>query len=640
MKKKIIICLLAIIIAIFATIELSISNFAKDTLVYNISLENDASIKEININDDVVPFDSSKDIVSLELSRIDDLKIDYEGELVVLDNNSNLLDDETGEGDGLFLHTISKKDVIIGSININSILYFVICFVLSVISISYISYFINRYKNKNESFKIGDIVLLSIAIFIIFMMLFYILLYILDVAVVVLPLAIISYIVFNLKNNIKDKKENLYAVLAIVFGITMIFVLPPFNAPDEYAHFVKSYTTSTINSDEGKTYLPISLESFYAKYGHDLLDEKMDFDSKSYFDDIMQEGNYNTLSEKEFVYTNTKYLKVVPYIPSIVVLFVLKLIGASPLVMSVFGRFISLIVMIIMYYLAIKNVPILKRVFFVICMLPIVLHQAVINQDYLTNATVILLIAMILKYRYENVEIRIKEIAYLSILGLIISCCKFGYFVFLFTVFLIPCRLFKNKKTAVIFKLLFVILPIIISFTGNVTITQSEDNIHYTIGYSLSHPIEAIKVFAKTFWQRAELDLFRGQFDGFGVSTKWNNGFISSVLYFIYILFFLSSEREDVKKLEKKTRIMLFVVAILLIGVVYMAMYLNWTNMGADVIDGLQPRYFTPAILCLSLAFANSLIEIDIKNREKLDTILMCVIYVCVFSTIILGFYA
>ena len=134
--------------------------------------------------------------------------------------------------------------------------------------------------------------------------------------------------------------------------------------------------------------------------------------------------------------------------------------------------------------------------------------------------------------------------------------------------------------------------------------------------------------------------MFRGQFDGFGVSTKWNNGFISSVLYFIYILFFLSSEREDVKKLEKKTRIMLFVVAILLIGVVYMAMYLNWTNMGADVIDGLQPRYFTPAILCLSLAFANSLIKIDIKNREKLDTILMCVIYVCVFSTIILGFYA
>ena len=40
---------------------------------------------------------------------------------------------------------------------------------------------------------------------------------------------------------------------------------------------------------------------------------------------------------------------------------------------------------------------------------------------------------------------------------------------------------------------------------------------------------------------------------------------------------------------------------------------LNWTNIGADTIDGLQPRYFTPAILCLALAFSNSIIMIDVK---------------------------
>ncbi|MBR2784474.1 MAG: DUF2142 domain-containing protein [Clostridia bacterium] len=107
-----------------------------------------------------------------------------------------------------------------------------------------------------------------------------------------------------------------------------------------------------------------------------------------------------------------------------------------------------------------------------------------------------------------------------------------------------------------------------------------------------------------------------------------------------YILYLLSSEKQDVEKIEKKTRIVLFVIAFLLIGVVYSAMYLNWTNIGADTIDGLQPRYFTPAILCLALAFSNSIIKIDVNNKEKLDTILMCVIYVCVFSTIILGFYA
>ena len=641
MKKKLIICLLALIIAALATIELSIANFARDAITYNVEISDESQIDEILINENetTIQFENL-DNVTIEASVIDDIKIEYNGDIIVTDNTGKIVEDKTGVEDNVFLHSVSKKDVILGSLNTKSLVYFVICFILSVLSLVYISYFVNKYNGTKDSFKIRDFLILSISVFVIFMLTFYFLLYILDVAVVILPLAIVFYLVHKLKDNIKERIENLYIILAIAFGVTMIFVLPPFNAPDEYAHFVKSYTFTTFADDKGITNLPVSLESLYSKYGHSLLDQKMDFETKSYFNDLMQDSNKDVLSENEFVYTNTKYLKALPYLPSAILLFLLKLIGVSPLVMSVAGRFLSLIVMLIMYYLAIKNVPILKRLFMVICLLPIVLHQAVINQDYLTNATVILLIAIVLKYRYKQIRIGIEEMSILSVLGIMLACCKFGYFVFLGVIFLIPCRLFKTKKVAVLFKLAFIIIPIMVSFIGNVAITAAEDTTHYSISYSLSNPVNTIKVFAKTFWQRAELDLFRGQFDGFGVSTKWNNGFISSVLYFIYILYFLSSEKQDVEKIEKKTRIVLFVIAFLLIGVVYSAMYLNWTNIGADTIDGLQPRYFTPAILCLALAFSNSIIKIDVKNKEKLDTILMCVIYVCVFSTIILGFYA
>ena len=641
MKKKLIICLLALVIAALATIELSIAKFARDAITYNVEISDESQIDEILINENetTIQFENL-DNVTIEASVIDDIKIEYNGDIIVTDNTGKIVEDKTGVEDNVFLHSVSKKDVILGSLNTKSLVYFVICFILSVLSLVYISYFVNKYNGTKDSFKIRDFLILSISVFVIFMLTFYFLLYILDVAVVILPLAIVFYLVHKLKDNIKERIENLYIILAIAFGVTMIFVLPPFNAPDEYAHFVKSYTFTTFADDKGITNLPVSLESLYSKYGHSLLDQKMDFETKSYFNDLMQDSNKDVLSENEFVYTNTKYLKALPYLPSAILLFLLKLIGVSPLVMSVAGRFLSLIVMLIMYYLAIKNVPILKRLFMVICLLPIVLHQAVINQDYLTNATVILLIAMVLKYRYKQIRIGIEEMSILSVLGIMLACCKFGYFVFLGVIFLIPCRLFKTKKVAVLFKLAFIIIPIMVSFIGNVAITAAEDTTHYSISYSLSNPVNTIKVFAKTFWQRAELDLFRGQFDGFGVSTKWNNGFISSVLYFIYILYFLSSEKQDVEKIEKKTRIVLFVIAFLLIGVVYSAMYLNWTNIGADTIDGLQPRYFTPAILCLALAFSNSIIKIDVKNKEKLDTILMCVIYVCVFSTIILGFYA
>ena len=641
MKKKLIICLLALIIAALATIELSIANFARDAITYNVEISDESQIDEILINENetTIQFENL-DNVTIEASVIDDIKIEYNGDIIVTDNTGKIVEDKTGVEDNVFLHSVSKKDVILGSLNTKSLVYFVICFILSVLSLVYISYFVNKYNGTKDSFKIRDFLILSISVFVIFMLTFYFLLYILDVAVVILPLAIVFYLVHKLKDNIKERIENLYIILAIAFGVTMIFVLPPFNAPDEYAHFVKSYTFTTFADDKGITNLPVSLESLYSKYGHSLLDQKMDFETKSYFNDLMQDSNKDVLSENEFVYTNTKYLKVLPYLPSAFLFFILKLIGTSPLVMSVAGRFLSLIVMLIMYYLAIKNVPILKRLFMVICLLPIVLHQAVINQDYLTNATVILLIAMVLKYRYKQIRIGIEEMSILSVLGIMLACCKFGYFVFLGVIFLIPCRLFKTKKVAVLFKLAFIIIPLMVSFVGNVAITSADDTTHYSISYSLSNPVNTIKVFAKTFWQRAELDLFRGQFDGFGVSTKWNNGFISSVLYFIYILYFLSSEKQDVEKIEKKTRIVLFVIAFLLIGVVYSAMYLNWTNIGADTIDGLQPRYFTPAILCLALAFSNSIIKIDVKNKEKLDTILMCVIYVFVFSTIILGFYA
>lgn len=640
MKNKIVICLLALLIAVLATFELSISKLATNSIKYEVSLSDTSTIKEINVNNNEISFDEESDIVQIDASVIDDIKIEYDGELIVTNSDNIQVLDETGEGDGVFLSTVNKKDILFKSINKTSIIYFVVCYFASILSLMWIKHFKDKYKDNTDSFKIYDILILAVSILAIFFILFYILLYILDVAVIVLPLALVFYFVYSMKNNLYSKKENLYVILAVVLGITMIFVLPPFNAPDEYAHFVKSYTTATFSNDEGITHLPVALESFYDKYGHDVLDTKFDFEAKSYLDDLMQSGEYTTLSENDFVYTNTKYLKVLPYIPSIVGIAIFKFIGASPLIISVIGRFLSLLVMLVMYYLAIKNTPILKRVFLVVCMFPIVLHQAIINQDYLTSATVALIVAFVLKYKYEKIEIGAIDITKFAVLGLMLSCCKFGYFVFLPLILLIPNNLFKNTKVAIAFKALFILIPVLISFTGNVVITQNGDTVHYTIGYSLSHPVDAIKVFAKTFWQRAELDLLRGQFDGFGVSTKWNNGFISSILYIIYILFFFTSEKEDKVKLQKVDRITLIVVALLLIGVIYAAMYLNWTNLGEDTIDGLQPRYFTPAVLCLALALSNSILKIDVKNKERLDTILICVVYVCVFSTMILGFYA
>lgn len=641
MKKKIIICLLALVISLVATIELSISNLAQNTVVYNVELSDNSKINEILIDENGTDIEYENiEFLEISTSVIDDIKIEYDGQIIVTDKDKNVVIDETGPDDDIYVHTVSKINVISDAFSKKSILFFGLSFAISLLSLIFIVKFTEKYKDSKDSFKIVDFVILSLCILSIYFMVYYFLLYILDVAVLVLPLLLVFYLIYSMKDNLKEKKENLYVIFVIVFGITMIFSLPPFNAPDEFEHFLKSYTSSTINDDQGVTKLPATFESFHYKYAHALMDYKIDFNAKSYLDDLLQTPNNSVLGEDEFIYRNTKYMKVLPYLPSIIGIYFLKLFNASALVICVMGRFFSLLVMMIMYYLAIKNVPILKRVFFVICLFPIVLHQAVINQDYLTNATTILLLALVLKYRFEETKMGIKEMAALSVLGLMLSSCKFGYFIFVFSILLIPCKLFKNKSIAVLFKILFIMIPILLSFTGNVSIVSAGDTRHYTIDYSINNPINTIKIFAKTFWQRGELDLIRGQFDGFGVSTKWNNGLVSSILLFIYTLFFFSSEKSDVKRFDKITRITLLIIGVLLVGIIYAAMYLNWTYLGASTIDGLQPRYFTPAVLLLSLAFANSLFEINIKNKEKMDAILICIIYVCSLSTIILGFYA
>ena len=165
MKKKLIICLLALIIAALATIELSIANFARDAITYNVEISDESQIDEILINENetTIQFENL-DNVTIEASVIDDIKIEYNGDIIVTDNTGKIVEDKTGVEDNVFLHSVSKKDVILGSLNTKSLVYFVICFILSVLSLVYISYFVNKYNGTKDSFKIRDFLILSIVI--------------------------------------------------------------------------------------------------------------------------------------------------------------------------------------------------------------------------------------------------------------------------------------------------------------------------------------------------------------------------------------------------------------------------------------------------------------------------------------------
>ena len=428
-----------------------------------------------------------------------------------------------------------------------------------------------------------------------------------------------------------------FELKGLMFIITMIFAIPPYNAPDEYAHFVKSFASYEINDDKGITYMPISFDNFAHKYLHGMMESDTKYNTKNYFSDILEEGEYDIISNEPFKYTNTKYLKLLPYLPSIPVIYIARLLNFSPLLISLVGRLTSMIITIILSYIAIKNIPYFKKLIMLIALFPIFLHQSVINQDYLTNLMSLLIVAFVIKYKYSEKKITYKEMGILSIFAICLAFCKFGYFPILFVVFLIPNINFKSKKTAIIFKTLFVIVPILLSFTGNVSVGGGEDTPYYSIKYALTNIPDTIKIYFKTAWQRLELDLFRGLFDGFGVSTKWNYPVTSTLIVSIYAILIFSSKD---KELGKGNRIFLAVLALGIIFIIYSAMFLNWTFIGRETIDGLQPRYFIPSIIMLYLAVSNNFIKINFKNNELFYGLCLNCIYLISFITIVVGFYS
>ena len=161
---------------------------------------------------------------------------------------------------------------------------------------------------------------------------------------------------------------------------------------------------------------------------------------------------------------------------------------------------------------------------------------------------------------------------------------------------------------------------------------------YYTLEYALSHPFNVIKIYFQTAFDRFPLDIFRGMFDGFGVSTQWHNSLELYILIALYVILIATSGNDE-PKFKWLDRVIMVIPALMIIFIIFSAMFFNWTKYGAYVIDGLQPRYFIPAISILVLALSNNLIKINVKNQNLIFSYSLILVYLLTFLTIVLGFY-
>lgn len=493
--------------------------------------------------------------------------------------------------------------------------------------------------------------LLCVSFFVISIFSVYACLYISPIITVGIIASIGIYFLVRIRNIISTHMENSFIVVAVVYGVSMMLILPIGHVPDEFAHEAKCYAMSegyaNTTSDRYAVWLPKETSETFAFFSKNI----MYIDLKYSPVDVLTSYKTRTNFGGNLVWThssNTLSLNEFAYFPATLIVSVAHVIPMSPTLIFQLGRLLNFMIASILFYLAIKITPCFKRIFFMIALFPITIQQtAAVNQDWITNAIVFLFVALTFKLAFVTSTIKAKDYIGVLVLSGCLGMIKLAYFPIAFLVFLIPTKNFKELhvllnsqkkeisesepnvfslcrlnryKQAWLFKLLIILLAfglaVLQALPSYLNAEQHyADCNFFTLHMVFQYPLKAIQICWNTFNERATLDFCDGLLNGFGWSIKWTSGVVRSLIMMAVLFFALTNQEENIKlRIEHKAIILCAMLGMW--GMVYMALLTGWTDANSSTVSGLQSRYFIPIVLLMYILFHNRTFQ---NKSEKID---------------------
>lgn len=445
----------------------------------------------------------------------------------------------------------------------------------------------------------------------------------------ILIIIVVSLQIIMIWSPNRIKLEYIFIVSMILWGIIYTIALPPYTTADEESHMSTAYKIS--NSILGKDnvnedgLIKIREEDDLLGFGHYL-------DSTYYintYDGIFDEGK----DTSEILYKHKPLnTPIIAHLPCAIGITLARIMNVNGITLVYIGRFFQIVFYSILIFTAIKIAPVKKMIFYTVSMIPTLLELiSSYSYDAVINGLGMLTVAYILKLKYSEQKVKWNNIIVLVILISLLSPCKMIYSLIGFVIFIIPKEKFNvkhGKKIAVCIVLLTVIftniftnLTSVVSKTG---VAESTGVISYygkpayTVMGLLENPKQIISICYNTLVDNGEFYFL----STIGRWLGWHEIPISMIPIGIIIgmlaIVALMDEKNGQKKevITLKNRMFLFVVGISIIILACVAMLLSWTPVGMEAIQGVQGRYFLPAIPLLLLSIKCK--KIEIKNLTNL----------------------
>jgi uncharacterized membrane protein len=401
------------------------------------------------------------------------------------------------------------------------------------------------------------------------------------------------------------RPERIFLVIGAVFGLLFLFVTPPFQAPDEYAHFYRAFQVSEggllAQRRDGVpgAWLPTSVLTTGERAAPGIAFHP---EKKERIEDLLALIEMPLAPERRSFVGLPNTARYVPllYLPQAAAIGVGRILGLAPILLTYAGRAGNLATWLCLGYLALKVAPIIRWPMLLLLLMPMSLFEAAsLSADAMTNAVSFLLIACCLRIAVgETDAISNREWALLTLLCVMTALSKQVYLPLAALVLWIPARKFGGRRRQI--ACLAVAGTVTALAWGAWTLLVANMRVEFfpytsvpdQLAFVRHHPGQFLRIVFATLSSHPsnQLRSFVGILGW--LDTPLPNRFIESYC-FMLALTVLATGRAEVR-VSARQRLLATTLAAACVLALLIVLYAYWTRVGDPVIEGIQGRYFIP----------------------------------------------
>lgn len=426
--------------------------------------------------------------------------------------------------------------------------------------------------------------------------------------------------------------EKCYLMIGIVMGVIFMFVIPPYNTPDENAHIGFAYHVSNTILGYDKQIEDASYVLRECELNAEVSGEVSQFASRDTYNNMLanlfkiEDAEGNTLYAAPERGTNVYLMHVIPAIGMTIG----RLLSWGVVPTILLGTLFNMLFFVGSAYYAMKKIPFGKMILAGVCLLPMTLQQvSSYSYDNALIAATMVVLALGLRWGFSGEEVRKSEmVIYLAYSIVLILGKSAVYSVFC----LLPLGYNVSKEKVVDlwrkYKKIIVAIGIIVCIVIIIKIPSVMDVIDgtpmelvaedgtavvyenyiqwansegYTLKGLITNPRETFNVLLNTLIVKGDFYVF----SMYGYSLgQFQIGIPSFIILIYAIISILSAVSVEGKRLLcMKDKTMMIFLALASFGLCLLSMLLYWTPRNYNYIEGVQGRYFLPpyvvALFCI-----------------------------------------